>query len=286
MKSRILFNFLIFLFVSFFCKAQIKISSVGNSAPQMEVTIYDTLDYAKVRCQYKQLVVENVAQPRKKSTDIMLLQIGKNLSKYTNYSRLMLDSTMESKLRAGINGVELLQDAVNSRGRVHDGSKLLKGYPTGKTTFMNSIAAITYFYEEDLLKQDWHLLPDTATVLGYVCKKAICTFRCRDYEAWYAPEIPLSEGPWKFSGLPGLILKVSDIKKEFSFEAIAIEKIEWVDPITISLSTAFKSSKEKYLKAYKNYMDNPVAALKSVDSNLNLPENVKSRPYNLIEQCE
>jgi GLPGLI family protein len=286
MKSKITFTLVILFFFTFLSKAQIRVSSIGNTNPQVEATVYDTLDYAILRCQYKQRVVENKAQPRKKSEDVMLLQRGNNVSKYSNLLKLIADSTMQSKIRAGISGTEVVENALSLRGKVHDGAVLLKGYPTGKTTYIHFFAANSYSYVEDFLKQDWQLLPDTATILGYICKKAVCTFRCRDYVAWYASDIPVSDGPWKFSGLPGLILKVSDTNKEFSFEAIAIEKIGWKDPITASLSTVYKTSKEKYLKAYKNYMEDPTATLKAVDPNLNLPERNLARPYNLIELCE
>jgi len=43
---------------------------------------------------------------------------------------------------------------------------------------------------------------DTLTVAGYVCQKATCLFRGRDYTAWFSNDIPISNGPWKFGGFP------------------------------------------------------------------------------------
>lgn len=54
--------------------------------------------------------------------------------------------------------------------------------------------------------------------------KATCTFRGREYTAWFCVDIPISNGPWKFGGLPGLILKVYDKDHLFVFESIEIEK--------------------------------------------------------------
>lgn len=56
----------------------------------------------------------------------------------------------------------------------------------------------------------WELLEDEKKINDYNCKKATTTFRGRSYEVWYTPDIPISVGPWKFSGLPGLILSVKD----------------------------------------------------------------------------
>ena len=78
-------------------------------------------------------------------------------------------------------------------------------------------------YEEKWNGQDWTLQGDTASFLGHQCQKAICHWRGRDYIAWFAPDIPIRRGPWKFGGLPGLIMKVHDMDSLYVFEAVAIE---------------------------------------------------------------
>lgn len=67
--------------------------------------------------------------------------------------------------------------------------------------------------------QEWELLDDVDVILGIECKKARTHFRGRDWTAWYAPEIPYTAGPWKFGGLPGLILKAEDASGEYRMEA-------------------------------------------------------------------
>lgn len=78
-------------------------------------------------------------------------------------------------------------------------------------------------YEEKWNGQDWTLQGDTASFLGHQCQKAMCHWRGRDYIAWFAPDIPIRRGPWKFGGLPGLIMKVHDVDSLYVFEAVAIE---------------------------------------------------------------
>ena len=67
--------------------------------------------------------------------------------------------------------------------------------------------------------QKWTLTSDTQTVLGHKCQKATCHWRGRDYEAWFTSAIPLKSGPWKFGGLPGLIMKIYDTKHLYTWEA-------------------------------------------------------------------
>lgn len=83
-----------------------------------------------------------------------------------------------------------------------------------------------YRYSEKTDPFEWTLLPGEETVLGYVCNKAETTFRGRKWIAWYTFDIPYSSGPWKFSGLPGLILKVTDSEENFTWEAAGIAKSE------------------------------------------------------------
>ena len=59
-------------------------------------------------------------------------------------------------------------------------------------------------------------------VASYDCQKAECDFRGRRWEAWFTPEIPVSEGPWKLKGLPGLILYARDTTGQYSFEAVSV----------------------------------------------------------------
>ena len=57
----------------------------------------------------------------------------------------------------------------------------------------------------------------------FSCKKATTKFRGRTYNAWYCADIPTFFGPWKFNGLPGLILEISDESKSFSWICKQVE---------------------------------------------------------------
>ncbi len=79
------------------------------------------------------------------------------------------------------------------------------------------------FYIEPYPLQEWEILPDTLTVNGFLCQKATCHFRGRDFVAWFTADIPINNGPWKFGGLPGLILKVCDTQSLYTFECVKVE---------------------------------------------------------------
>ena len=79
-------------------------------------------------------------------------------------------------------------------------------------------------YTEQYPLMKWQLANEHQTILGHKCQKATCHFRGRDFVAWFAADVPIKGGPWKFGGLPGCILKVYDTKKIYVWEAVAIEK--------------------------------------------------------------
>lgn len=72
----------------------------------------------------------------------------------------------------------------------------------------------------------WIIGSETATIMGYPCQKATGRIGGRNYTAWFTVEIPISDGPWKFSGLPGMILKVEDDGQHFCYEAIGLEQYD------------------------------------------------------------
>lgn len=78
--------------------------------------------------------------------------------------------------------------------------------------------------EEVIPNFNWIKSNETKTIYNLLCKKATCTFRGRDYIAWYSTDLSNNYGPWKFSGLPGLMLEVYDSENEvhFSVKKISI----------------------------------------------------------------
>lgn len=74
-------------------------------------------------------------------------------------------------------------------------------------------------YKEPVIK-NWKLIDETKIINTINCKKAEVTFKGRHWIAWYSPEIPFPYGPMKFSGLPGLIVKITDDKGDYDFELV------------------------------------------------------------------
>lgn len=188
------------------------------------------------------------------SSDNMLLQVGPDgLSKFSSYKNLTVDSILMRSSQ------EQIVDAA-VEGKLSNGEfmTIYKNYPSGKLTHTEKICQDWFRYEEDMPSFDWELTDSVINVLGYECHGARCRFRGREWTAFYTEDIPLSEGPWKLHGLPGLIMRASDDKGHYTFECIGI-KSKADRPITI-YKVPFNNVKRcEYYDARHRYEVNPYA---------------------------
>lgn len=66
-----------------------------------------------------------------------------------------------------------------------------------------------FLIKDTLSSYDWELSNETRIIGDYVCKKAISLHDDQEITAWYAPSIPINDGPDEYYGLPGLIIELS-----------------------------------------------------------------------------
>ena len=99
----------------------------------------------------------------------------------------------------------------------------VRGKELTEWAVMPAAEFIQYRYTEPWPSMQWTLGNEKQSICGYQCQKATCHWRGRDYEAWFTSQIPLKSGPWKFGGLPGLIMKIHDTKHLYTWEAVSVE---------------------------------------------------------------
>ena len=83
--------------------------------------------------------------------------------------------------------------------------------------------AVSYIVNENINKPKWTITNDYKTIDKFKCRKAITSFRGRNYVAWFTEAIQTTFAPWKLSGLPGLIVEVSDSTNSIQFYLIKYE---------------------------------------------------------------
>jgi GLPGLI family protein len=75
---------------------------------------------------------------------------------------------------------------------------------------------------------DWVIQDDSIIISNIKCQKATLNFRGRNYTAWFSTEHNIPFGPFKFYGLPGLIIQIQDDRKEvfFSLNSINLKQTD------------------------------------------------------------
>jgi GLPGLI family protein len=220
--------------------------------------------------------------------DTMNLEIGeKGICKFYSYHNYIVDSMRRNTS----------YDNWHKYKTTGNRYKLYINFPERKITVNNYAFASfdNYEYEEDLIYPEWNVShTDTKKILHFDCKKATCRYKGRDYIAWYASwGLPINRGPYKFGGLPGLILEIVDTDNLFLFECIGfgnfkegyIVKDKGEQPVK-------KISRQDFINMQKRSHENPKAALTAMykevgridtdDFMKQIPDD-KKIPYNPIE---
>lgn len=186
-------------------------------------------DKALARVSYTFIHLNDTTQRNKPYTENMLLIIGKNASVYTSYDKInqavMLKKQMGSSMTERMGTLEL--SLADIGGKTPPTVSLTDYYFFAKENkfFTEEHLFNVYLTEEEAPKINWEITKDTASFSGIECQKAIASFKGRNWIAWFAPELPFQNGPWKLHGLPGLIIEAYDINKEVRFKFAGIEKV-------------------------------------------------------------
>lgn len=132
--------------------------------------------------------------------------------------------------------------------------EIYKNLHKGKTIAKNTLAEKNYIYQESQVPLDWNITSESKDYSGYQAQKASTSFAGRDYEAWFTMEIPLPDGPYVFSGLPGLIVELYDTQKHYHFSLLSVEKLE--EPKVWELGKVEEVSKEEYRAVRAKVLEN------------------------------
>ena len=187
------------------------------------------IDRAHMKCLYRYVYTFDTLKNELRD-DLLILQIGKEVSKCYSYYTFQSDSLQRTPDGAKV-WSELFRRATEKDGiygdfpHVRMSTYVYKNYPTGQMTITDRISSQGYRYADSLHAQTWTMGDSTREVLGYTCQQATANFRGRRWTAWFATDIPVSDGPWKLGGLPGLILEAYDEGQQHVFTAVGLERV-------------------------------------------------------------
>lgn len=206
-----------------------------------------------------------------KGTDYMVLWTGDNYSVFESYYGYQLDSVQTVTTSKSNNPKDVNLDAlirsVSSMKKPSYKYRIHKSWKDEQITFYQNLFFDNYVYSQPLKMNGWKIENEFKDVLGFKCQKASIAHAGRNFIAWFTEDIPLSDGPYVFNGLPGLIMEVKDIQNHYSFELVgiqnsSIEMSKLVLPKTIALSKNqfFSTKKALYKDVRKALLGKPAGS--------------------------
>lgn len=130
-------------------------------------------------------------------------------------------------------------------------------------------------YTESLDDFVWEIGDSIKTLLGYECMLAETDYHGRHWKAWFTPEIPLHDGPWKLCGLPGLILEASESSGQHRFIATGIEQCNQTIVPVYSPKRYDRMTRKEMLSGMRQYLLNGDIMVKAVLSNTPSGERIE-----------
>lgn len=191
------------------------------------------------------------------STENMVLQTSPKGSRFYSQVKQVYDSTLTASFKnakgmqnAHFDFTHLKQAKVNT--------EVLKTYPDLKRVLKTRISSTPLVLSHEA-KPVWKISNEKSNVLGYDVQKATTEMYGRNWVAWFAPEIPVQDGPHELCGLPGLILKAEDTKGHHVFTLVATKKTEVsTDELTLKKAREIEVNEEKFRKLWSEYKKDPV----------------------------
>ena len=176
----------------------------------------------------------------------------------------------------------LEKDGPNATSFPHKRSTfLITKYPASDTIRVKDVIDGD-IYEYDTFKSDfhWRLCDSTKTIHGFEAYKATCSYHGREWTVWFSPDIPFSDGPWQFCGLPGLILEAYDKDHLFSFRLVGL--VAHQKPQKDWLGKGKKTDRISFLKKDHQYLKN-LTRISNAIIGTNAPEGEDTRYLNGLE---
>lgn len=209
-------------------------------------------------------------KPKKDSARIdkvmTVLDVTKDKSIYQDYSSVAQDSLIVATVKKMETSGTFI-DITKMIKMPKFAYKVKKTYPTMKQTYIDKISNKTFGYEDDL-KMEWKTTTEKAKIGEYNAQKATTEYGGRKWTAWFTSDVPLQDGPYRFHGLPGLIVKIEDEGKNYSWELKGNKKVPNYEEVSQAEKMLAKYgmnsdvniiTKEKFDKSMANYKADPLA---------------------------
>lgn len=210
-----------------------------------------------------------------KKKDVMILLVGDDHSAFSSRSKFFRGELI-TKGNSG---------STSKAAQTDFPYTIIKSLEDNKLFYTMRIVKDFFYYEQELDLFKWQLHDETKMIGDYKVQKATTTYAGREYIAWFTEEVPVSDGPFKFNGLPGLILEISDMRNHYEFKFASLERLEPKKPFKVKLKRYVKTTKKELFELRYRYRRDPFTYVN--DPNITIsPETHKKYIERFTEMLE
>ena len=195
-------------------------------------------------------------------TEMMFLDTTKDGSKYYSYTVFNSDSIMKVDLEKQLAAT----GSINVKSDMRKGNvrySVTKTYPDYKINLHRRLGMDSYNISDDR-KINWKISSEKEKIGEWNVQKAEADFAGRHWIAWFSTEIPIQDGPYKFRGLPGLIVKIEDKTGSHKMELKGIKNITGNVDINVFEVKEIAVNSKQFQKVIKEYENDPTKGIKQI----------------------
>lgn len=221
-----------------------------------------------------------------KEKDILYLEITESgsccFSYHTYYSDSLSNTPNGQAVWRQLFSAAIAKDGINATSFPYKRSKFMvtKHYTSDTLYIKDIIDQDIYEYNTSKSEFRWQLCDSTKQINGLEAHKATCSYHGREWTVWYSPDVPFSDGPWVFCGLPGLILEAQDKDNLFSFRLIGLTSNQ--EPKKDWLGKGKRIDRISFLKKKHQYLKN-LSLIFSAETGIDVPHSEDTRYLDGLE---
>ncbi|WP_312084134.1 GLPGLI family protein [Epilithonimonas hominis] len=229
------------------------------------LTIFFNLKSQNQRFLFEYKSIPDSLNPEKVESEIMALDVSEKFSKFYSYDNNKFDSISKSNVEKDISDTNL-KFKKNRNSYI-----VIKEYPDFSVSLISRIGQTKYNVKDERVLK-WNILSENDLLGNFKIQKAETEFGGRKWIAWFTTEIPIQDGPYKFRGLAGMILKISDVTDSHIFTLVGIQKlknsISKDDNFVFDFGTNQNVTQEKYKQIFKEFRQDPNKSIRQTLSDM------------------
>jgi len=192
--------------------------------------------------------------------EVHRLYTGSTTSKYISDGLFYRDSIMQVMRNQPRGNWRAMRGTMENMPRSEFNASVFKDLNNAEIWIQQGLARDQFLYQEPSVPLQWEFTDESKMIEQYMALKATTSFGGRDYVAWFTLEVPILDGPYVFSGLPGLILELYDTEEDYHFNLASIQPLKENYVIDSETRNVKEVSKEEFIQSYKNFRENPTAS--------------------------